>query len=113
MADCECCWQELHAFQDVYLISALRQKGLEELRSSLIHRAKPGTWKLDAAEYTDQWPEDLALEVWAFSDPARDIDLPYLLPLPFTCTLSFHLYVCITPHFTHADVVHGCRSWLC
>ena len=45
------------------MISALHQKGLESLRGTLLDHAKPGAWKVDAAEFTDQWPEDVAMEV--------------------------------------------------
>ncbi len=69
----------MHAFQDVYMISALRRKGLEDLRSMLVNQAKPAPWKLDAAEYTDQWPEDLALEVQPYSDPAEALMHKHLL----------------------------------
>lgn len=55
--------QAMHAFKDVYLISALNQKGLPELRDFLVQQAQPGAWKLDATDFTDQWPEDVALEV--------------------------------------------------
>ena len=56
----------MHAFKDIYLISALHEKGLPELREYLLQQAQPGAWKLDAADFTDQWPEDVALEVCAY-----------------------------------------------
>ena len=53
----------MHTFQDIFTISALRQRGLDELRTTLLQQAKPAAWKLDSADYTDMWPEDVAEEV--------------------------------------------------
>ncbi|KAI0983328.1 hypothetical protein GJ496_006219 [Pomphorhynchus laevis] len=52
------CWPY---FNQVFMVSALRNNGLNELKKYLLSRCKPAQWMFHRDIMTDQYPQDMAL----------------------------------------------------